>query len=89
MKYKHISLNKVKRKKKHQLRSCAVCARHGSSSAEEVCSTSAKGMMSAESNESAIKILSCITIPISDSIFDKQETCLLMHKADLLHWLDL
>jgi Cell morphogenesis C-terminal len=58
-------------------------------SAEGVQPLVLKGSMLVESRESVIKILSCITIPISDSIFDKQETCLSMHITGLLHWLGL
>lgn len=48
-----------------------------------------KGLMSAVSHESAIEVLSHITIPTCDSIFGKQETRLLMHITGLLPWLGL
>ncbi|KAJ1692491.1 hypothetical protein LUZ63_009189 [Rhynchospora breviuscula] len=48
-----------------------------------------KGLMSAVSHESAIEVLSRITIPTCDSIFGKQETRLLMHITGLLPWLGL
>lgn len=48
-----------------------------------------KGLMSAVSHESAIEVLSRITISTCDSIFGKQETRLLMHITGLLPWLGL
>lgn len=48
-----------------------------------------KGLMSDESHESAIEVLSRLTIPSCDSIFGNPETRLLMHITGLLPWLGL
>ncbi|XP_042425737.1 uncharacterized protein LOC122013534 [Zingiber officinale] len=48
-----------------------------------------KGLMSTVSHDSAIEVLSRMTVPFCDSIFGSQETRLLMHITGLLPWLAL
>lgn len=48
-----------------------------------------KGLMSTVSHDSAIEVLSRITVPSCDSIFGNPETRLLMHITGLLPWLGL
>ncbi|PKA53442.1 hypothetical protein AXF42_Ash012384 [Apostasia shenzhenica] len=48
-----------------------------------------KGLMSTVSHESAIEVLSRITVPSCDSIFGNPATRLLMHITGLLPWLGL
>lgn len=48
-----------------------------------------KGLMSTVSHDSAIEVLSRITVPSCDSIFGNVETRLLMHITGLLPWLGL